>query len=374
MVKSVVIGILLLLGAFNYGQELESRRVPSSGLELLHYTSADPWSIFVLKINLQAPGITLKAAKANKNLFSLATTFAIAEFNHSPKEPVLAAINADFFHSSGMPTGGMASDGIVLKPPIHHSVFGLTADEKPFIDIISLNSWLEHDSTHIRIDGYNTPRPEEQTIIYNSFFGRSTRTNSWGNELYFRYLDQPRYLNDTNRVVLQSIQLGEGDAPISSGGFILSSHGIRAQTIAGEVSVSDTLDYITAVSPENRKIAFFVSGLPRIVRDGHVSVEDAEGPNKHVEPRHPRSAVGYDQSGEWIYFVVVDGRQPGYSVGMSLEELAAFLVKIGVYQALNLDGGGSSALIVQHTVVNRPSDSTGERAVCNALLVIRQPE
>ena len=143
----------------------------------------------------------------------------------------------------------------------------MTADEKPFIDIISLNSWLEHDSTQIQIDGYNTPRPEEQTIIYNSFFGRSTRTNSWGNELYFRYLDQPGYLNDTNRVVLQSVQLGEGDAPIPSDGFILSSHGIQAETIVEEVSVPETLNYITAVSPENRKIVFFVSGLPRIVRD-----------------------------------------------------------------------------------------------------------
>ena len=76
--------------------------------------------------------------------------------------------------------------------------------------------------------------------------------------------------------------------------------------------------------------------------------------------------------------MVVDGRQPGYSVGMTLEELAHFmrtqlgnfsLSKENAYQGLNLDGGGSSTMVVEGEVVNSPSDQTGERPVANALVI-----
>ena len=76
--------------------------------------------------------------------------------------------------------------------------------------------------------------------------------------------------------------------------------------------------------------------------------------------------------------VVIDGRQPGYSVGMTLRETAALLRELGAQEGLNLDGGGSSAMaIVDDSVsrgvrlVNRPSDAAGERAVANALAVVR---
>ncbi len=76
--------------------------------------------------------------------------------------------------------------------------------------------------------------------------------------------------------------------------------------------------------------------------------------------RHPRTAVGLDRSRRWLYLVVVDGRQPGYSVGMTARELADLMMRIGADRALNLDGGGSSVLLVAARgdtldIVNRPS-------------------
>ncbi|MFT7696425.1 MAG: exopolysaccharide biosynthesis protein, partial [Candidatus Latescibacterota bacterium] len=97
-----------------------------------------------------------------------------------------------------------------------------------------------------------------------------------------------------------------------------------------------------------------------------------------AEERHPRTAVGYSQNGEVLFLVVVDGRQPGYSVGMTLAELAGFMrmrladfssTHENAYQALNLDGGGSTTMVVEDEVVNSPSDQTGERPVANVLLV-----
>ena len=62
--------------------------------------------------------------------------------------------------------------------------------------------------------------------------------------------------------------------------------------------------------------------------------------------------------------------QPGFSVGMTLPELAALMRRLGAADALNVDGGGSSTMVVGGRVLNRPSDATGERAVANAIAVL----
>ena len=70
-----------------------------------------------------------------------------------------------------------------------------------------------------------------------------------------------------------------------------------------------------------------------------------------------------------IWLVTVDGRQPEVSVGMSLVELRSLARRLGLVNALNLDGGGSTTMWVQGQVVNKPSDATGPRKVSDALLV-----
>ena len=68
----------------------------------------------------------------------------------------------------------------------------------------------------------------------------------------------------------------------------------------------------------------------------------------------------------------MDGRRPGYSVGMSFEELQRLAAALGLRDAVNLDGGGSTTLVVQGEVVNRPTDITGPRAVSDAIAVLRR--
>lgn len=87
--------------------------------------------------------------------------------------------------------------------------------------------------------------------------------------------------------------------------------------------------------------------------------------------RHPRTAVGYDPRTERLWLVVVDGRQSPHSAGMTLPELATLLEALGAQEGLNLDGGGSSVMVVLGSPRNRPSDETGERPVVNALALLR---
>ena len=89
--------------------------------------------------------------------------------------------------------------------------------------------------------------------------------------------------------------------------------------------------------------------------------------------RHPRTLVGYDKKG-WIYFVVVDGRAKANAAGMNFEELTSICRWLGLYEALNLDGGGSSTLwdaklgVVNFPTDNRKFDHKGERKVPNIIL------
>lgn len=86
--------------------------------------------------------------------------------------------------------------------------------------------------------------------------------------------------------------------------------------------------------------------------------------------RHPRTAAGYDPASGRLWLVVVDGRQAPHSAGMTLPELAALMEALGAREAINLDGGGSSVMVVRGTAMNRPSDQT-ERPVVNALALAR---
>jgi exopolysaccharide biosynthesis protein len=85
--------------------------------------------------------------------------------------------------------------------------------------------------------------------------------------------------------------------------------------------------------------------------------------------RHPRTMIGVDRSGA-IWLVAVDGRQPWRSLGMTFAELKGVARRIGLTSALNLDGGGSTTMVVERWIVNHPSEETGPRAVIDALVVL----
>jgi len=117
-----------------------------------------------------------------------------------------------------------------------------------------------------------------------------------------------------------------------------------------------------------------VSGFPELLRNARPTDDfDENERGSFGGTRHPRTAVGYDPRAGRLWLAVVDGRQSTYSVGMSLPELADLMRALGATEALNLDGGSSSVMVVRGSVESRPSDPAGERPVVNALAVVRTP-
>lgn len=93
-------------------------------------------------------------------------------------------------------------------------------------------------------------------------------------------------------------------------------------------------------------------------------------PTSRVTPRNPRSAIGYYEPGHYC-FVLVDGRDSGYSVGMTLSELSSLMKELGCKAAYNLDGGQSSVLTFNDTYANQPYK--GGRAVSDCVF-IKEPD
>lgn len=142
-----------------------------------------------------------------------------------------------------------------------------------------------------------------------------------------------------------------------------------------------TVDIVSVDSLTTAKAArgwreAIVSG-PVLVEDGVIPAYEDDGSKlykKFYAQRHPRTLLGYTADG-WLYFVVVDGRFPSRADGMSIFELQVLCESLGLYEAINLDGGGSSTLwtmdsgVINHPYDNKVFDHAGERVVPNVIIV-----
>jgi hypothetical protein len=136
----------------------------------------------------------------------------------------------------------------------------------------------------------------------------------------------------------------------------------------------DSTGQPSPAAPEWSLIRDAIGGGPRLVTTGRLQVDDvpegfdaASGIGPTV--RNPRTALGWNPANRRIWLVVVDGRQPTWSVGMTLAELGNLLLDLGATEGMNYDGGGSTTLWANGSVRNRPSDGT-ERAVVSAWVVL----
>jgi hypothetical protein len=148
-----------------------------------------------------------------------------------------------------------------------------------------------------------------------------------------------------------------------------------ARSAVERLRAGDRVTVAAGFAPHLGPLRTLVGGWPRIVRAGRsvaVAADSAEGTfARFSHARHPRSAIGISRDSATLYLVAVEGRRRT-SVGMSLDELADAMLSIGAYDALNLDGGGSTALVVADSLVSVPSDTAGERPVGEVIAVTRR--
>ncbi len=325
-----------------------------------------PWSVDVLQVDLTQPYIRIESVKARDRLHALERTRSMVARSNTQEQFVVGAVNADFYGGTGVPIGPQVIAGECLKKPSSRTTIGFTRDNHVSISTPIFNSWVQVNGQGRYLSDVNGVRKTDTIVLYNSYFGESTDTNQWGTEVLLSPLDH-WFVNDTVRCVADSVAYLQGNMDIPEGHAVLSGHGTSSDFLHNRVSKGDTLSLFIGIQPGHEQLWTMVGGLPRLVNAGQ-NVADPDDFSSGFFGRNPRTAAGISADSTTLYLVTVDGRQSS-SDGMSLDELSKFLIDLGAYHAINLDGGGSTTMVVRGEVMNSPSDPGGERSVANALLV-----
>ena len=371
----LMLGVLLLMGPAARPAaaqvEYDTVAVQTVGPGMVHrriVAPAVPWSIDVLEIDLKNPYLRLETVKSNDlRAGGRETTSSMAARRNAPGHWAVGAINADFFNlGSGETTGLQITAGeVVHREAPDHPAIGFTPDNRATLARAVVGGMVRARGASLTINGYNEARATDQIILYNRYIGARTGTNAAGTEARIRPLTAWT-TNDTLRAVVEAVENGVGNMSLAAGQAVLSGHGTAAAFLQANVRVGDTLKVFQRVSPGLRGITEMVGGNPLLVRNG---APLGLSNSAFDVGRNPRTAVGFNADTTRLYFVTVDGRQAS-SAGMSNYELRDFLLVLGVAQGFNLDGGGSTTMVVRGRIVNAPSDSGVERPVANALVAI----
>ncbi|MEX2588411.1 MAG: phosphodiester glycosidase family protein [Actinomycetota bacterium] len=335
------------------GYQLDEARVLAPGVEYQRLVRSDgPVVAHVVRVQQSSPSVRQQTVPSNRRSEQTSQM--------CQRVGCIAAINGDFYQpSTGEPVGGIAHAGRTLLSPVPHhdqlsvsAAGGLAAGPVTWSGSLSLSGLGE-----LKIDALNRKGAVDGVTLYTPDYGAATPATSSSAELVLRTLDLPLSLGParTGLVELVTMNDGSGGTAIPPDGVVLAGKG------TGTVSVRElwqrskgNLLGSTALFQLQTSPALFesIGGGPILLKGGQVAVP-TDG-SSLVAGRHPRTMVGWNQTHSFL--VAVDGRQPGYSTGLTLVEAANFLAGLGATEGINLDGGGSSTLVLNGAVVNRPSD------------------
>jgi hypothetical protein len=354
--------------------DLGTAREVAPGISLFHVTDPsliDPpgvLSIHILRID--PARARLRAALANDEIVGTETVADTAS-----RHGALAAVNAGFFLANGDPAGIFKLGGrLVSDTSRPRGAVGIVRAGDGYgliFDRVTAGVALVIDrgrgrTARVPIAGVDTTRLLGKLMLFTPAYHEHTDTAPDG--LEWTVDGSPPRVTGPPRTA--------GKTPIPEGGFVLSFGGARAPAALRALTRGTRVRLETEYTPTATPVESWsnatdiVGGAGLLARDGRYVddwTEERFGKG-FVESRHPRTMIGTSADGT-IWLAAVDGRQPERSSGMTLLELQALARRLGLTNALNLDGGGSTTMWVSGQVVNSPSDAGGPRKVSDALLV-----
>lgn len=279
----------------------------------------------------------------------------------------MAGVNGDFFRlATGRPSGIFMRDGqLAVAPNGQRSSAGILSDGTLDVRRVGLRGTWTGAAPH-PLARLNDLPPASGTSLYTPAFGLATPSLPGGvAAVLFPFpLASPGV-----DLPATAVELLPADAPVAipPGGAVLMAQGASAADLQAEAAPGQGVNVRLDLEPGWDALLSAVGGGPQIVRSGAPVFRAGEAfTSAQLGPRAPRSAVGQRADGR-ILLVSVDGRQPGYSVGLTNFELAQALVRLGAVTAMAFDSGGSATMAFDGNLLNRPSGAT-ERAIASALV------
>jgi hypothetical protein len=332
-----------------------------------------PGPVAVYLLRLDASRVRLASVHARDEILGLETVESI-----STRHGAVAAINGGYFNgTNGDPqfvlkeAGELVSDTAVLKgaviirSPLRGSTdldFDQLSARMRMTFRAAGRNWV------VPIGGVDTTRARGKLMLYNRRYHADTDTAANGVE----------WVVSGRPPKVASVRRDLGRTPIPADGVVLSFGGLdlpeALAALAPGVQVSFEIAWATLNGVSSRRLNAaddVVAGAGLLRRNGHVldnwlTVENLS-PRYFTNVRQPRTLIGVDAKGA-IWLAAIDGRQPEYSVGMTFAEMERMCDRLELTGALNLDGGGSTTMVVKGRVVNKPADPLGPRPVSDAIL------
>jgi hypothetical protein len=332
-----------------------------------------PLAVHVVRIDRAQPDFEFHTTLGAKDQIGLGALSDQVTYIPAPCGQAVAAINGDYFVYErpfvGDPmTLQILRGGELVSPPGEdRAFFYLDAKGNPHITNAATAFKVTWPNGKTMPIGLNQDPDTGQAVLFTRLAGPTTRVS--GTDLILERNGQAPWLplrigQELTAKVRQVNRAGYSKIPPDCLVLSLSpktTNQFPPLVVGMEIKIS------TATAPDLSGAQVAIGGGPTLVRAGKARTA-REFPGYQM--RDPRTAFGWNS--KYYYFVQADGRQPRYSMGMTLEELANYFVKLGCDYALNLDGGGSCTTWLAGKTVNSPAQRGRERPSANALVLVRK--
>ena len=373
--------------------ELQSDRWPK-GFRLLRYWWTGGAAVYIAEMDRTASNLQFDVELANDQILGRETiTDATRRLLQKEVLP-LAGVNGSFgIREDNRGRGGMMFNlhiqngelvsistpldrwGYSPPSPWGETSFGVTPDGEFLLDRVKLNGKLKIANDTLPIDAVNQICDSAcPTVIYTPRFGRRTLTRRCY-EFTLRQIQLPLTGKYTSRFVVTDVN-PRGNSVIPFDGIVLAIEPRVARDWTDKITKSTAGTLEIALTPKKwQRVQQGLGGNLRLVRNGKVEPElitfgESRGGSayrhRNAASRHPRSALGFND--EKLFLIAVDGRQPGYSMGMTLYQMGTFFSELGIKHAINFDGGSSSTLWALGRVANSPAHGY-ERRIFNVAMI-----
>lgn len=343
--------------------------------------SGKPQRINQMTINMTKPYTTIDVGISNP-FTALATTSSISRSHSKDQHHVIGAINASLFtFENGLPSYLLADGKEIVNlgavstqsNDFMHipAAFGVTPDNKAKIGTYELSYTIGHNGNSSQLTSLNREREAGESILYTSSWSYpTTRANATGVEVAITTAASVNTGNDFGEKITGKVSAirpygNEQPLTIPKNGYVISASGTAQVDKIRNMKIGDSVDLAIDVEQAWKGSKFMLATGPLLVQKGAVDLTiDLDSPK--TTQRTARTAVATNADGSSAYFVTVDSGINGSS-GMTLVEFANYLKSIGAYNAINLDGGGSTTMVARKygelmpTLVNRPSQGTERR-------------
>ena len=334
--------------------------------QTVEFTPHGPVSIHVVRGPRPVGLYRLRPVLSNESIMQRETLSAMEK--RLSTQATSVGVNGDYFSpSDGRPSGIFLRDGVLATPPNSaRSSAGVTLDGLLDVRRVSFRGTWRGSGQRRALNFLNKAPGTNGISLFTSDWGSTTPRVAGAFAVVLGAF--PSATPNTDLSVPVASAGPATSVRIQPGSAVLVARGNAAAKLQAEALPGSVVTLRLILQPDWSVVSDAIGGGPVLVRDGVPVYRSNEAFTiAQLAPRGPRTAVGQRADGG-IVFVTTDGRQPGFSVGMTNFELAQTLVRYGAVRGMGLDGGGSSTMAFEGAVLNSPSDGR-ERAVSTALML-----